>query len=593
MAKTVTLQVKVDDTDFKQFVQKFNAFSAQIGNLNQQFKNINTTIQKAQTNANVLQQTIHSLTQATKAWGGAVKDVVNLLVKGVMAVGTLASMLATGAGLFGLDRLAQSIMQKRRQAMGMGADYGRMQGIQVAGQTILENPTGLLQSIAKGLYGSPEEMQGLAALGVRVGPGAAKDPTTILPTVLRNMHRQVAGKDPFAAIQVGRAFRGGLAISDEDIIRLSRMSRKDLEAEIKRMQDAPKLSERAQKAWADLAVVFAQAKVNIENAFGERLKNLAPHLEELSKSVVNLIKALLDSGTVAKILNWITRQLNKLSDWMKDPKKVKEAIEKVDKTVTELIPILKGLIESMGVFWEILKRVASFLGNLFGVGPEGGGFEEPGRGGGPPRPEQPGGPRTWRIPLQLPGQGQSPPAGQNPPATTTPPADGTQGPPGATPPAGNQAPAPATRGDINFPGNFLAGGNQFAGLGGASAFGGTSAFFGGARGGDTAFFGGGPRGGDISVRGGRRSGMIASIRGGNRIAMFGGAARGRVPGTEMAGFRGNTSVSSAMHVDNRRGLAMLQGPLDVDNWQMNRVSNLVVRNVPGSNIHAQSAGMAG
>jgi hypothetical protein len=87
--------------------------------------------------------------------------------------------------------------------------------------------------------------------------------------------------------------------------------------------------------------------------------------------------------------------------------------------------------------------------------------------------------------------------------------------------------------------------------------------------------------------------MIASIRGGNRIAMFGGAARGRVPGTEMAGFRGNTSVSSAMHVDNRRGLAMLQGPLDVDNWQMNRVSNLVVRNVPGSNIHAQSAGMAG
>jgi len=151
MAKTVNLTVKVDDTDFKQFVQKFNVFSAQIGNLNQQFKNINTTIQKAQTNANVLQQTIHSLTQATKAWGGAVKDVVSLLVKGVMAVGTLASMLATGAGLFGLDRLAQSIMQKRRQAMGMGADYGRMQGVQVAGQTILQNPTGFLQSIAKGL----------------------------------------------------------------------------------------------------------------------------------------------------------------------------------------------------------------------------------------------------------------------------------------------------------------------------------------------------------------------------------------------------------------------------------------------------------
>jgi len=590
MAKTVNLTVKVDDTDFKQFVQRFNAFSAQIGNLNQQFKNINTTIQKAQTNTTVLQQTIHSLTQATKAWGGAVKDVVNLLVKGVMAVGTLASMLATGAGLFGLDRLAQSIMQKRRQALGMGADYGRMQGVQVAGQTILENPTGLLQSISKGLYGSPDEMAGLAALGVRVGPGGAKDPTQVLPTVLRNMHRQVAGKDPFAAIQVGRAFRGGLAISDEDIIRLARMSRKDLEAEIKRMQDAPKLSERAQKAWSDLAIVFEQAKVNIQNAFGERLKNLTPHLEELSKSVVELIKALLDSGTVARILNWITKQLNKLSDWMKDPKKVKEAIEKVDKTVQELIPILKGLVEAMGVFWEILKKMVPFLANLFGIGP-GGGFEPLfGGDGKPPRPAQPGSPNTWRIPFGTPSQ---------PPAATPPVQDGTSPPPaqqgvpgndGTSAPPTDQTPPPSTRGDINFPGNFLAGGNQFAGLGG-NMIGGSAAYFGAGAGGNLAMYGGSS--GDLSVRGGRRSGMFASIRGGNRIAMFGGAARGRVPGTEMAGFKGTTSVSTAMNVDNRRGLSMLQGPLDVDNWQMNRVSNLVVRNVPGSNIHMNTAGMAG
>jgi len=85
--------------------------------------------------------------------------------------------------------------------------------------------------------------------------------------------------------------------------------------------------------------------------------------------------------------------------------------------------------------------------------------------------------------------------------------------------------------------------------------------------------------------------MMASIRGGNRIALFGGAARGRVPGTEMNQFRGGTTAVA--NVDNRRGLSMLQGPLDVDNWQMTRVSSLTLRNVPGSNIHAQSAGMAG
>jgi hypothetical protein len=60
----------------------------------------------------------------------------------------------------------------------------------------------------------------------------------------------------------------------------------------------------------------------------------------------------------------------------------------------------------------------------------------------------------------------------------------------------------------------------------------------------------------------------------------------------MNAFRGVTSVASATTVDNRKGLTMLTGPLDVDNWQMNRTASLSIRNVPGSNIFAQSAGMA-
>jgi hypothetical protein len=35
------------------------------------------------------------------------------------------------------------------------------------------------------------------------------------------------------------------------------------------------------------------------------------------------------------------------------------------------------------------------------------------------------------------------------------------------------------------------------------------------------------------------------------------------------------------------------GPLDVNNWQSNRVSSLVVRNVPGSNVFLSAAGMTG
>jgi hypothetical protein len=35
------------------------------------------------------------------------------------------------------------------------------------------------------------------------------------------------------------------------------------------------------------------------------------------------------------------------------------------------------------------------------------------------------------------------------------------------------------------------------------------------------------------------------------------------------------------------------GPLSMNNWQMNRTANLVVRNVPGANLFMTAAGMTG
>jgi hypothetical protein len=36
-----------------------------------------------------------------------------------------------------------------------------------------------------------------------------------------------------------------------------------------------------------------------------------------------------------------------------------------------------------------------------------------------------------------------------------------------------------------------------------------------------------------------------------------------------------------------------KGPLSADNWQMNRTTSLVVRNVPGANLFMTAAGMTG
>jgi hypothetical protein len=48
-----------------------------------------------------------------------------------------------------------------------------------------------------------------------------------------------------------------------------------------------------------------------------------------------------------------------------------------------------------------------------------------------------------------------------------------------------------------------------------------------------------------------------------------------------------------MNSDPTRPGGPMAGPFSMNQWQMNRTANLVVRNVPGSNIFMSAAGMVG
>jgi methyl-accepting chemotaxis protein len=629
MAKTVTLTVKVDDSEFQRFVGRFNAFSAQIGHLNAQFKSINTTMQKTQSNAQTLVSTFQNLHSVGKSFLSIINESVKGFMKMAVLVGSLGATLSTGVGMFGLDRLAASILQKRRQAMGMGTDYGAMEGARVGGQPFMEDPLALIQSIKKGLSGSPEELGGLAGLGVRIGPGAETDPMKVVGTVIRNLYDKVHGQPVNQVLPIGRGFRGGLAISDEFIIRLAKMSPKEREEYIKNLTTRIKEpSKEAQEGWTALSQAFERAKSALESAFGERLKTLTPHLEQLSKGVTNLVTALLDSGTVAKILNWITRQLTKVTQWLNDPKKVKEALEKLDKEFNNIIPILKLFKEALLNVWDVMTKIYDFFTGkttikdllasalktlidewknkswkdlLFG---------KEGTSDAPNPARQGTGPNfLGQYPRDIPSRDANFPGnirvpnarrGAEPAPQATPATPAAPAAPATSPPADAPVTVPNTQGNL-----FMGGSTQMASLTGGSAFGGTNiAAFGGAvaNAGDMSFaarsqggnisLAGGSRGGDISVDGRRRGGMFASISGGNRIAMFGGAARGRVPGNEMNAFIRGDRSSNLANIDARRNFAM-SNPLDVDNWQSTRVSSLVIRNVPGANMFTQATGMAG
>jgi hypothetical protein len=624
MAKTVNLTVKVDDTDFKKFIQDFNNFVSQIGALNKNFQQVNTTIAKSQQSAKGVLDTIKSAISSASTLFNWTTKIGKAFIRWGTAIGGIVSMLTTGAGMFGIDRLAESILQKRRQAMGLGTTRGGLLATQIGGVGFFNDPTGVLTGIRTAMGGGPGA-GALAGFGVYPGAQFGQDPYKAIGPIVKRLHQELRASTPGTEVAVGRAFttQQGLAgWSDEDFVRLRQYTRAEVDEQLRRMEairKATDMEREAQKKWFDLEITFRKAKAALESAFGDRFQELTKPLQALSDAFVHLVTALLKSKTVSDLIEWLTKQLNKLTgDLEKDPDALTKLLRKWKQDFEkDWLPLLERLRVALEGFAAILEA-------LFGSKKpeEKGGWGDPLNWGstvhdwlkrhGVPLPGPtadqtlqggPGsGPSTRQQPQQQPGTSnqQTPPAIQLP-ETTVRPKIGTQQQGGGTTftPETNKPPW-QKQSNLFMPGGNLtqfAGGPVFEGAGGTAI---------GMRGGNvgsvtassrsgTGFAFGGSRGGDIITgdrTGGDSSFLRASIRGGNRIAMFGGAARDRVPGSEMNQFMGvrggNISVAAA---DNRK-FSRFAGPLDTDQWQMNRTPSLTIRNVPGSNLFAQSSGFA-
>jgi hypothetical protein len=609
MAKTVNLTVKVDDTEFKQFVARFNAFSNQIKGLNQQFSQINTQIQKAAASSNALVSTMKALWQTTKSLSSTVASITVHFVKWSTLIGGIGALLGMGGGLFGIDRLAASILQKRKMVLGLGGDYGRTQAAQIFGRGILDDPKAILQNIRMGLGGSPEQLRALIGLGVPFG--SKMNPEDVLPKVLQTLKGHLEKAAPGTELAVGRAFGAeALGLSPMDIMRLKTMSAKelkDLEEKIKASGKELSLSEKAQKGWADLALQFQKAKTTMETIFGEKLASLAKPLSDLSDSLVLLVKSLLDMPIVEKMIKQLTKWIEQFTKYLQSSN-LETDLKKFSDQVESWLPILTDLKDALLGFATAVRNIYRFL---FPFHPErkhdpnaqqipfGGVWAPNVDPRSTPRRQVPGAPATPRGAVPGPAPGQTtyppvpgvptPPGSQQttPPApvpgqTTYPPIPGAP----AAPPAGGGNPPPGQQG-------ALPAGSQFASLGGSQFFGGSVgganiARFAAIRGGDQ---------GDVTtnVRGGGGSSVVMGGGGGgaDRFASWSKATERMVPGPEsrstFAGIIGGGGDRGGAGAGGGGG----RGPLDANNWQSSRTASIVVRNVPGANPYMSATSMAG
>jgi hypothetical protein len=452
-----------------------------------------------------------------------------------------------GCGLFGIDRLAQSILTKRRQVLGLGgsANYGRVQASAIYNQSYLDNPMGSLQAVQRGLGGSSDELRGLAAAGIPFGTKMSS--AEVLDKIIDKTMEVVKRAAPGTELMVTKAYGLDKFLSESDIMRMvTEEGRKEILEKrelIKAHEKELQLSPKAQKGWADLELQFQIAKASMETIFGEKLRDLAKPLGRLSEGFAHLIKVLMDSPTVQKLMKKLADGIDWLAKKLKDL--TEDDIKKFIDKIKEWLPVLEQFKNAMGDLISGLIHLASVLHTLF---PQKNPIASAAQAAGAGAVHDWLGRHLTPYGKNLLGfdSGLKPKEGDQAPTTQAPTAT---------------APAPASVG-----GGFGAGASPFPsfGMGSGGKFG---------------------QPGAANFGWAQSAGVPASMPPGN----WSGAAKGLAPPSSFSDRFGNWSGSSTTP---EKG-GSRPGPLSMNNWQMNRTASLVVRNVPGSNIFMSAQGMTG
>ncbi|HEY5204306.1 MAG TPA: hypothetical protein VIJ63_06885, partial [Roseiarcus sp.] len=225
------------------------------------------------------------------------------LTVGLFGLGAgLAGIGAAGA-LYGLDREAGEVSDRRRRAMGLGVSYGSLSAYDLNFSRFGVGE-GTLGAVAGGVYDftSPAYL-GLRSSGV-TGTGdtaeAAVDLIRRIPEIFKNTPDGMVGS-------VAHSHNLDSLLDLQTIVRLKNHP-EEIEAQIKRYRQDRKtldISVDAQQKWASFNAAIERAGQNIETVLGKNLVALAPGLTKFSDDAVKFIEIFIDSGTITEALKGI------------------------------------------------------------------------------------------------------------------------------------------------------------------------------------------------------------------------------------------------------------------------------------------------
>ena len=207
-----------------------------------------------------------------------------------LGVGTILSGLMGAGGLFGLDRLAQSVGDQRRRAQGLGTTSGQQNALRLNFQRYFDTDS-VLENIADAKSDLGKQYA-FTAMGVNPN---GKDPAQ-LAVEMALKAKDIIGQGPITT-QFAQAHQLDKFFSMEDLRRLQASSYEDIRKSTTAYGKDAKLtiSDADQKKFQDFAQELDRAKLKIEMAFVDGLTPIIPQLRQLSASVADTIKTFISN----------------------------------------------------------------------------------------------------------------------------------------------------------------------------------------------------------------------------------------------------------------------------------------------------------
>ena len=496
--------------------------------------------------------------------GNEFKKITKQIISWGTIIGGITALMGLGGGLWGIERLAASIMAKRRMVLGLGGDYGRTQASMIFSQGLIGSPEGVLRNIALGMAGDPDKLTGLLKMGVNpFGKDAGQDPDKLMDRIVAKIPDIVNRAGPGLRLQMAHAYGLDQFLEPMDILRLATKEGQEeynmKKKLVEQYKDQMKITPRALRAWTELELQLQAAGAAMKSAFGNALADLAGPLRHLSEGFTQFARALMDTPAMKEIIASLASGIEWLADTLKGmtKKDINDFIESLRSNLPKMedfksaLKSFVELLEAANKVLQWLKPVASALG-LTGDSPVGGAATAAGSGAVHDWLKNhltPFGKDFFRF-----DSGRKDAA----PSTTAP-----------------TAQSPSTAPSIPLVADPFSGARSSGyGLGETNA----PAF--NSFGGSTLQ----PSSGMVGT------GWAQTIPGNTpRGETWSGAAGNMSPWHGIDQFTG-TGSKGAQPVP---GKGASLGPLSIDNWQSSRVANLIIRNVPGSNIFATAQGMTG